>query len=130
MKPIVDKAASTLALVLGAVVGSCDYAGTMFDDDLKTEKIDHAYRARDTCLKWAAMITDDGTDAPNEAGVRAAQACGEAIAVLISVTDPHGDPAIALSIRADSAFRATGYVIRGRNAAAHIVGSGAVHQKR
>ena len=115
---------------LAVVASSCDYAGTFLDDDLGVERINHAYADRDTCLKWAILIVDDGTTTPREAGVRAASLCGTEIRALIAVSNPSGDPAVIRSIEADSAFRGWGYVVKSRHAATEVLSLGLAAQKR
>lgn len=104
----------------GTAVASCEYVASVFEDDFPTEKIDDAYTARDTCLKWTVVMTDDGVTDSAEIGARVARSCSADTAALVSTTDPHGDAVVASKIQADSVFRATGYVIRSRNAANNI----------
>lgn len=109
-------------VVLAGLASSCQYAAN--------EKIDQAYRARDNCLKWAILGTDDGTSDPAEAGVRAARSCTPETNALVSATDPNGAPAVASDIEADSVFRATGYVTKSRRAASEVLNRSLADQKR
>ncbi len=84
------------------------------------DKVDDAYTARDSCLEWTVVMTDDGTTDSAEMGARVARSCGAEITALVLTTDPNGDPVVARKINADSVFRATGYVIRSRYAASAI----------
>jgi hypothetical protein len=116
---------SRIAIVIAtATLASCTYVESLyathvapvFEDDYPIEKVNDAYYARDSCLKWTVAMTDDGATDSVEMGARVARSCGEEIAALVLATDPHGDPLIADNINADSVLRATGYVIRSRNA--------------
>lgn len=109
-----------LVAVSAATVASCEYVAAQFEDDFPTEKIGDAYTARDTCLKWTVLMTDDGATDASELGARVARSCSTETGALVSTTDPHGDPVVAGKIHADSVFRATGYVIRSRHAANDI----------
>lgn len=111
---------TVLVAVSAATVASCEYVAAVFEDDFPTEKIGDAYTARDTCLKWTAVMTDDGVTDTADVGARVARSCSAETGALVSTTDPHGDPVVASKIHADSVFRATGYVIRSRNAANDI----------
>ena len=111
---------AVLVAVSAATVASCEYVASVFEDDFPTEKIGDAYSARDTCLKWTVLMTDDGVTDAAEVGARVARSCSAETRALVSTTDPHGDPVVATKIHADSVFRASGYVIRSRNAASDI----------
>jgi len=110
----------TMIAAATATVASCNYVAAMFEDDFPTEKIGDAYVARDSCLKWTVVMTDDGVTDAAEVGARVARSCSAETAALVSTTDPHGDPVVDSKIQADSVFRATGYVIRSRHAASDI----------
>lgn len=111
---------TVLVAVSTTTVASCEYVAAVFEDDFPAEKIGAAYAARDTCLKWTVLTTDDGVTDAADMGARVALSCGAETTALVSATDPHGDPAVATQIQGDSVFRATGNVIRSRQAAAEI----------
>jgi hypothetical protein len=113
-----------------ASLASCNYVAAVIEDDFPIEKVDDAYAARDTCLKWTVVMTDDGTTDAAEMGARVARSCGAEITALVMATDPHGDPTVAGKIQADSTFRATGYVIRIRQAAGDVAAGRSYPQKR
>jgi hypothetical protein len=106
--------------VSAAILTSCEYVAAQFEDGYPTEKVDDAYDVRDSCLKWAVVMTDDGVTDTAEMGARVARSCGAETTALVLITDPHGDPVVAGKIQADSVFRATGYLIRSRQAANDI----------
>ena len=109
---------SRIAIAIAATtLASCNSMVALFEEDYPIDKVDDAYTARDSCLKWTVVMIDDGTTDSEETGARVARSCGAEITALVLTTDPNGDPVVARKINADSMFRATGYVIRSRQAA-------------
>ena len=119
-----------IAAASAATVASCEYVVAQFEDGFASEKIGDAYAARDSCLKWTVVMTDDGATDAAEMGAQVARSCRAETEALVQATDPHGDPAVADKIIADSAFRATGYVIRSRRVAGDIAAGRLYAQKR
>jgi hypothetical protein len=112
---------SRIAIAIAATtLASCNSMVALFEEDYPIDKVDDAYTARDSCLKWTVVMSDDGTTDPAEMGARVARSCGAEITALVLTTDPNGDPVVARKINADSMFRATGYVIKSRYAASAI----------
>ena len=115
---LVRRLARTATAIAAAVTAaSCMYLSAVFEDDFAASKIDDAYAARDDCLKWTIARMDDGAAEPEDVGARAARGCSAETGALVAATDPHGDPAVGGRIRADSQFRAIGYVAKLRQAA-------------
>ena len=112
--------ARTVVAAATVTVASCNYVAAFFEDDFPIEKVDDAYTARDSCLKWTVVMTDDGATDTAEMGKRVARSCGAETTALVLATDPHSDPVVAAKIHADSVFRASGYVIRSRQAASEV----------
>ena len=103
--------------IAAAALASCNSMVALFQEDYPIDKVDDMYVARDSCLKWTVLMTDDGATDSAEIGARVVRLCGAEITALVLTTDPNGDQVVARKINADSIFRATGYVIRSRQAA-------------
>jgi hypothetical protein len=106
------------AVLCAMLLSSCFSIPLLDEDDFPIEKIDEAYRARDTCLKWTAFVFDDGSSEMSEITRTVALSCGRETSALVAVLNPHEDAKVSEAIARDSEFRASGYVARLRNAVA------------
>jgi len=102
-----------LVLVVLSLSACAGAYHTPSDGRLQT-RINDSYKERDACLSKNA--TTDGTMSADAATVAraVAMACSTETNNLIAVSNRDGDPRVAMRIRADSEFRAMGYVLRAR----------------
>ncbi|WP_422002907.1 hypothetical protein [Reyranella sp.] len=96
-------------------LGACE-GGFVRPTDLgRKVKIEKSYEAREECLERNAA-TDSAAD-PATAAQAAAMACKPETDKLIQAVDFDGDARVAASVRQDTQYRATKYVMKARGQA-------------
>ena len=101
----------TALVFLVLLLSAC---GNTTGDGRRTSKIDKSYAARDACLARNAAA-DDISNSDSATLARAvALACSSETEQLVMAANRDGDAKVAAAIRADSEFRARGYVLKAR----------------
>jgi hypothetical protein len=88
--------------------------GNTTGDGRRTQKIDKSYVARDACLARNAAADDISNSDPATLAHAVALACSAETEQLVMAANREGDAKVAAAIRADSEFRAKGYVLKAR----------------
>jgi hypothetical protein len=88
--------------------------GNTTGDGRRTSKIDKSYVARDACLARNAAADDISNSDPATLAHAVALACSAETEQLVTAANRDGDAKVAAAIRADSEFRAKGYVLKAR----------------
>ena len=104
------------ALVFLALLLSACAEGTYhspIDGRLMT-RIDNSSAARDACLARNAAADDISNSDPATLAHAVALACSSETEQLVMAANRDGDSKVAAAIRADSEFRARGYVLKAR----------------
>ena len=101
-----------LALVL--LVPLLSACGSTTGDGRRTAKIDKSYMARDACLARNAAADDISNSDPATLAHAVALACAPETEQLVMAANRDGDAKAAAAIRANSEFRAMGYVLKAR----------------
>jgi predicted small secreted protein len=102
-----------IALVfLVLLLSAC--SNTTTGDGRRAQKIDKSYAARDACLARNAAADDISNSDPATLAHAVALACSAETEQLVMAANREGDAKVAAAIRADSEFRAKGYVLKAR----------------
>ena len=88
--------------------------GNTTGDGRRTSKIDKSYVARDACLARNAAADDISNSDTATLAHAVALACSAETEQLVMTANRDGDAKVAAAIRADSEFRARGYVLKAR----------------
>jgi hypothetical protein len=83
-------------------------------DGRRTAKIDKSYAERDACLARNAAADDISNSDTATIARAVAMACAPETEKLVAAANRDGDVKVATAIRADSEFRARGYVLKAR----------------
>ena len=100
-----------LALLLSACAEGTYHSP--IDGRLMT-KIDRSFAARDACLARNASADDISNSDPATIARAVALACSPETEKLVEATNRDGDVKVAAAIRANSEFKAMGYVLKAR----------------
>jgi len=103
-----------LPLMLGGCEAATSLRGAGLSDPNLMKSIDAAFEARDNCLAANVHLSDAYGASAQSLAATAVASCQTQTDVLISLSNPYGDPRIAAAIQRDSSFRAMGYVLRAR----------------
>jgi hypothetical protein len=101
----------TALVFLVLLLSAC---GNTTGDGRRTSKIDKSYVARDACLARNAAADDISNSDPATLARAVALACSSETEQLVMAANRDGDAKVAAAIRADSEFRAKGYVLKAR----------------
>ena len=101
----------TALVFLVLLLSAC---GNTTGDGRRTSKIDKSYAARDACLARNAAADDISNSDPATLARAVALACSSETEQLVMAANRDGDSKVAAAIRADSEFRAKGYVLKAR----------------
>ena len=101
----------TALVFLVLLLSAC---GNTTGDGRRTSKIDKSYVARDACLARNAAADDISNSDPATIARAVALACSPETEKLVEATNRDGDTKVAAAIRANSEFRAMGYVLKAR----------------
>ena len=101
----------TALVFLVLLLSAC---GNTTGDGRRTSKIDKSYAARDACLARNAAADDISKSDPATLAHAVALACSTETEQLVMAANRDGDAKVAAAIRADSEFRARGYVLKAR----------------
>ena len=101
----------TALVLLILLLSSC---GNTTGDGRRTANINKSYEARDACLARNAAADDINNSDPATIARAVALACSPETEKLVEVTNRDGDAKVAAAIRANSEFRAMGYVLKAR----------------
>jgi hypothetical protein len=101
----------TALVFLVLLLSAC---GNTTGDGRRTSKIDKSYAARDACLARNASADDISNSDPATLARAVALACSSETEKLVMAANRDGDAKVAAAIRADSEFRAKGYVLKAR----------------
>ena len=101
----------TALVFLVLLLSAC---GNTTGDGRRTSKIDKSYAARDACLARNAAADDISNSDPATLAHAVALACSSETEQLVMAANRDGDSKVAAAIRADSEFRARGYVLKAR----------------
>ena len=101
----------TALVFLVLLLSAC---GNTTGDGRRTSKIDKSYAARDACLARNAAADDISNSDPGTLAHAVALACSAETEQLVMAANRDGDAKVAAAIRADSEFRARGYVLKAR----------------
>jgi hypothetical protein len=88
--------------------------GNTTGDGRRTSTIDKSYAARDACLARNAAADDISNSDTAILAHAVALACSSETEQLVTAANRDGDAKVAAAIRADSEFRARGYVLKAR----------------
>jgi hypothetical protein len=102
-------------LILAALLSTAACSvNQQYSEPWTVKAVGKTYEARDACLQRQAVpYAGDSADASSIAQIISAN-CQAETEALIASSNPHKDPAVTAAIRQDSAFRATGYVLKAR----------------
>ena len=101
----------TALVFLALLLSAC---GNTTGDGRRTAKIDKSYAARDACLARNASADDISNSDTDTIARAVAMACAPETEKLVEATNRDGDAKVAAAVRADSEFRARGYVLKAR----------------
>jgi hypothetical protein len=101
----------TALVFLVLLLSAC---GNTTGDGRRTSNIDKSYAARDACLARNAAADDISNSDPATLARAVALACSSETEQLVMAANRDGDAKVAAAIRADSEFRARGYVLKAR----------------
>jgi hypothetical protein len=101
----------TALVLLVLLLSAC---GNTTGDGRRTANINKSYEARDACLARNAAADDINNSDPATIARAVALACSPETEKLVEVTNRDGDAKVAAAIRANSEFRAMGYVLKAR----------------
>jgi hypothetical protein len=101
----------TALVLLALLLGACTSTN---GDGRRTSNIDKFYAARDACLARNASADDISNSDPATIARAVALACSPETEKLVEATNRDGDVKVAAAIRANSEFRAMGYVLKAR----------------
>ena len=101
----------TALVLLLLLLGAC---GSTTGDGPRTAKIDKSFKERDACLARNAAADDISNSDPATIARAVALACASETEKLVAVTNRDGDSKVASAVRANSEFRAMGYVLKAR----------------
>jgi hypothetical protein len=101
----------TALVFLVLLLSAC---GNTTGDGRRTAKIDKSYVARDACLARNAAADDISNSDPATLAHAVALACAAETEQLVMAANRDGDAKAAAAIRANSEFRAMGYVLKAR----------------
>jgi len=108
----------TALVLLPLLLGGCEAASSLraagLSDPLRMKSINDAFEARDNCLAANVHLSDAYGASAQSLAATAAASCQTQTDVLISLSNPYGDPRIAEAIQRDSSFRAMGFVLKAR----------------
>ncbi|WP_289295409.1 hypothetical protein [uncultured Reyranella sp.] len=100
------------------MLGGCEAASSLraagLSDPKLMKSINDAYEARDNCLTANIHLADSGNASAQSLAATAAASCQTQTDVLISLSNPYGDPRVTAAIQKDSNFRALRYVLKAR----------------
>ena len=88
--------------------------GNTTGDGRRTANIDKSYKVRDACLARNASADDISNSDAATLARAVALACLPETEQLVSAANRDGDAKVAAAIRANSEFRAMGYVLKAR----------------
>jgi hypothetical protein len=101
---------ATVVLLL-LLFSACTYTT---GDGPRTAKIDKSFKERDACLARNAAADDISNSDPATIARAVVLACAAETEKLVAATNRDGDAKVASAVRADSEFRAMGYVLKAR----------------
>jgi hypothetical protein len=101
----------TALVLLILLLSAC---GNTTGDGRRTANINKSYEARDACLARNAAADDISNSDPATIARAVALACSPETEKLVEATNRDGDAKVAAAIRANSEFRAMGYVLKAR----------------
>ena len=101
----------TALVLLILLLSAC---GNTTGDGRRTANINKSYEARDACLTRNAAAEDISNSDPATIAHAVALACSPETEKLVEATNRDGDAKVAAAIRANSEFRAMGYVLKAR----------------
>ena len=108
----------TALVVLPLLLGGCEAASSLraagLSDPQRMKSINDAFEARDNCLVANIHLADVYAGSAQSLAATAAASCQTQTDVLISFSNPHGDPRVTAAIQKDSSFRAMGFVLKAR----------------
>jgi hypothetical protein len=103
--------------VLGLVASGLTACAPAYEDGHLSRDINKQRVLRDSCLAAQATSLDDHTSAAEVIGQQATMACSaqnDRLIQLMATMDRSGENTIILSVRKDSAVKATSYVLNAR----------------
>ncbi len=111
---LLQAALVALPLLLGGCEAASSLRGAGLDDPKRMKSINDAYEARDNCLAANVHLADANSASAQSLAATAAASCQTQTDVLISLSNPSGDPRVAAAIQKDSSFRAMRFVLKAR----------------
>ena len=105
-------------VLLPFLLGGCEAATSVRSAGLSDPKlmksIDDAFEARDNCLVANIKLAESHSANTDALVANAVVSCQTQTDVLVSLSNPYGDPKVTAAIQRDSNFRAMGYVLKAR----------------
>jgi hypothetical protein len=103
-----------LPFLLGGCEAATSLRGAGLSDPKLMKSIDEAFAARDNCLVANVHLAEAHSSSAQALAANVAASCQTQTDVLISLSNPYGDPKVTTAIQRDSSFRAMGYVLKAR----------------
>jgi hypothetical protein len=103
-----------IAIMLLSLAGCGAYPN--YSDPRLATKINDQYALRDACLAKNAASSLSSSSSASEIARTITLTCQPETDMLIALSNPNNDPRISAAIERDTQFRATGFVLRARNA--------------